>query len=101
LPSITGYPSGLRGKQLSLESSLLAVADIYDALSEKRPYREALPPSQITKIMDSEVPAKLDGECYEAPRSVIADSTLPAPRQEELSCDRWIDPGFEVTEVFI
>ena len=67
MPSITGYPSGLRGKQLSLESSLLAVADIYGALSEKRPYREALPPSQITKIMDSEVPAKLDGECYEAP----------------------------------
>lgn len=97
----TGYPSGLCGKQLSLESRLLAVADIYGALSEKRPYREALPPSQITAIMDSEVPAKLDGECYEALRSVIADSTLPAPRQEESSVDRWIVPKFEVTEVFI
>jgi HD-GYP domain-containing protein (c-di-GMP phosphodiesterase class II) len=97
----TGYPFGLCGKQLSLESRLLAVADIYGALSEKRPYREALPASQIKAIMDREVPAKLDGECYEALRSVMADSSLLVPRQAETYVDRWIVPNFEVTEAYI
>ena len=72
----SGYPRGLCAKDLSLESKALAVADIYGALSETRPYREALSPSQITAIMDREIPAKLDGSCYEALCSVMADLTL-------------------------
>jgi hypothetical protein len=48
---------------------------IYGALSENRPYREALAPSHITAIMDRDVPAKLDGTCYEAPRTAAATWT--------------------------
>ena len=51
--------------------------------------------------MDREVPAKLDGECYEALRSVMADSTLLVPRHEETYVDRWTVPNFEVTEAYI
>jgi HD-GYP domain-containing protein (c-di-GMP phosphodiesterase class II) len=97
----SGYPFGLCAKDLSLESKLLAVADIYTALSEKRPYREALAPSQVTAIIDREVPAKLDGECYEALRYVIANSALPAAPQEAAYVDRWSVPHFEVTEAYI
>jgi putative nucleotidyltransferase with HDIG domain len=97
----SGYPFGLCSKDLSLESRVLAVADIYGALSEKRPYREALGPSQITAIMDRDIPVKLDGECYEALRIVMADSTWHLNGYQQPSDDRCFMPDFEVVEAFI
>ena len=38
----SGYPQGLRGEQILLEARILAVADVVDAMSSRRPYREAL-----------------------------------------------------------
>lgn len=37
----TGYPNGLKGDQISLEGRILAVADVMDAMSCNRPYRES------------------------------------------------------------
>ncbi|MBN2794463.1 MAG: HD domain-containing protein [Clostridia bacterium] len=37
----TGYPFGLSGEVLNVESKILRVADIYDALTSDRPYRDA------------------------------------------------------------
>jgi putative nucleotidyltransferase with HDIG domain len=39
----TGYPRGLKGDELPLEVSVIAVADSYDAMITDRPYRRALP----------------------------------------------------------
>ncbi len=97
----SGYPNGLRAKDLSLESRLLAVADIYGALSEKRPYREALAPPQITAIMERDVPSKLDGECYEALRTVMANATFPLNRYQEPAGDRWCTADFDAVEAYI
>jgi putative two-component system response regulator len=38
-----GYPDGIRGSQIPLLVRILSVADVYDALASKRPYRPALP----------------------------------------------------------
>jgi putative nucleotidyltransferase with HDIG domain len=38
----SGYPRGVRGKQISLESRILTVADIVESMSEDRPYRDSL-----------------------------------------------------------
>jgi HD-GYP domain-containing protein (c-di-GMP phosphodiesterase class II) len=97
----SGYPNGLRKADLSLESRLLAVADIYGALSEKRPYREALNPAQIAAIMDHDVPVKLDHLCYEALRTVMAELTQPPYGFEEPAEDRWCIPSFEGAEAYI
>src|SRR5580698_8725795 len=97
----TGYPNGLSKRHLSLESRVLAIADVYGALSEKRPYREALPPSQITAIMDKDIPAKLDGECYEALRTLMANGTLPVNGYQVPLEERWSTPDFEVVEAYI
>jgi putative nucleotidyltransferase with HDIG domain len=66
----SGYPFGLKAEDLSLESRLIAVADVYGALSEDRPYRGGLDPDEIAGIMKRDVPNKLDGECYEALQAV-------------------------------
>ena len=97
----TGYPNGLCARDLSLESRLLAVADIYGALSEKRPYREGLAPAQITAIMDRDIPARLDPQCYEALRTVMADSTWHPDGFEQPSVDRWFMPAFDAVEAYI
>ncbi|MGC2161610.1 MAG: HD domain-containing phosphohydrolase [Silvibacterium sp.] len=62
----TGYPHGLRDNQLCLEDRIVAVADIYGALSENRPYRAGLAAEQIIAILRKEVPKKLDPDCFEA-----------------------------------
>jgi HD-GYP domain-containing protein (c-di-GMP phosphodiesterase class II) len=38
----SGYPLGLKGKDISIEAKIVAVADVYDAMSTDRPYRTAL-----------------------------------------------------------
>jgi HD-GYP domain-containing protein (c-di-GMP phosphodiesterase class II) len=70
----TGYPRGLSSGQLSLEDRIIAMADIYGALSEDRPYRAGLPPEQILAILSKEVPSKLDPDVFEALKRFMAES---------------------------
>lgn len=39
----TGYPHGLKGEAIPLEARICALADVFDALTSKRPYKEAWP----------------------------------------------------------
>jgi diguanylate cyclase (GGDEF)-like protein/PAS domain S-box-containing protein len=39
----TGYPKGLKGEEIPLQSRIIAIADTYDAIISKRSYRDALP----------------------------------------------------------
>jgi HD-GYP domain-containing protein (c-di-GMP phosphodiesterase class II) len=47
----SGYPRGLRGEQIPLESRILAVADTYDVLVSDRPYRKAFDRERAIKIL--------------------------------------------------
>jgi HD-GYP domain-containing protein (c-di-GMP phosphodiesterase class II) len=38
----TGYPEGLKGNEIPLNSRIIAVCDTFDAMTNKRPYREPL-----------------------------------------------------------
>ena len=38
-----GYPDGLAGEQIPLHARIMAIADVFDAVSQKRCYREAVP----------------------------------------------------------
>ena len=44
----SGYPQGLRGDEISLAGRLVALADVFDALIQKRPYKEAWPVSKAS-----------------------------------------------------
>jgi putative two-component system response regulator len=50
----SGYPDGLRQEQIPLLARVLQVADIYDALTNPRPYRKACPPNQALQIIREE-----------------------------------------------
>jgi len=50
-PNGTGYPDGLAGDALPLLPRIIAVADVFDALSTARPYRPALPPEKCLAIL--------------------------------------------------
>ena len=50
----SGYPQGLKGDQIPLMGRIVALADVFDALVNKRPYKDALPVSQALAIMAEE-----------------------------------------------
>jgi response regulator RpfG family c-di-GMP phosphodiesterase len=47
----TGYPEGLSGKDIPLEARIVAVADVYDALTNDRPYRKGHSVEEAVEIM--------------------------------------------------
>lgn len=55
-----GYPDGLRGAQIPLESRIIAVADTFDALTTDRPYRSALPLDEAFRVLRLEAGQRLD-----------------------------------------
>jgi putative nucleotidyltransferase with HDIG domain len=62
----TGYPDGLTAEQMTLPARVVAVADIFQALSEKRPYRDGLPPEVVFQLLDKDAPQRIDRECVAA-----------------------------------
>lgn len=47
-----GYPEGLKGEEIPLCARIMAIADVFDAVSEKRCYREALPMDECFRIIE-------------------------------------------------
>ena len=59
----SGYPSGLKGNQMSLSAKILAIADVYDALvAQDRPYKKAMTHEQAMKILEEGRDSKFDGQ---------------------------------------
>jgi len=56
----SGYPQGLKGKNISLYSRILAVADNFDALSSDRPYRRALKRGEVIHLIKIQSGKKFD-----------------------------------------
>ena len=56
----SGYPDGLAGEAIPIGARVVAVADVYDALTSDRPYRPALPPSAALAHLVREAGRTLD-----------------------------------------
>lgn len=61
----TGYPAGLAGEQIPLAARIVAIADVYDALSTKRVYKEAIGHEQCVGIIRSEAGKHFDPHLVE------------------------------------
>jgi putative nucleotidyltransferase with HDIG domain len=73
----SGYWRGWGAEQLSRFARILAVADIFDALHAKRPYRDGLPLEKVFQILREDAPRALDLPCVEA---LIASKTNSEPQ---------------------
>ncbi|HLF24415.1 MAG TPA: HD domain-containing phosphohydrolase [Burkholderiales bacterium] len=62
----SGYPHGVRGEEIPLCARIVAVADVYDALTHRRPYKLAWPKAKVVEHLE-----KLKGEHFD-PRCVDA-----------------------------
>ena len=57
----TGYPNGLRDNDIPLFARIISVADVYDALTSFRPYREPMkPPANVVELLMSEAGTAFD-----------------------------------------
>ena len=62
----TGYPDGLKGDAIPLAARILAVADVYDALTTKRVYKPPIPHDQSVAIIRDESGSHFDPDVVEA-----------------------------------
>lgn len=61
-----GYPRGLKGDRIPLETRIITVADIFDAITAERPYRGPIPVPAAIEMMEQERDAAIDGPCLDA-----------------------------------
>ncbi len=61
-----GFPDGLRGERIPIEARIVAVADAFDAMTTRRPYRESRPPEQAMAELRRVAGTQLDPEVVEA-----------------------------------
>jgi putative two-component system response regulator len=61
-----GFPDGLRGEKIPIEARIVAVADAFDAMTTRRPYRESRPPAEALAELRRVAGSQLDPEAVEA-----------------------------------
>ncbi|MCR5329357.1 MAG: HD domain-containing protein [Saccharofermentans sp.] len=71
-----GYPEGLKGEDIPLSARVMAVADVFDALSSTRVYKPAFPLSESIRIIEEGKGTQFDAKCVE----VLVDH-LPEVRE--------------------
>lgn len=62
----SGYPQGLHGNQIPIEARIIAVADVFDALTSRRAYKESWTNDEAFAMLQRLSGVKLDGECVQA-----------------------------------
>ena len=50
----SGYPQGLKGKEIPLGARIIKICDVFDALCSDRPYRKGFEGNKVFEIMESE-----------------------------------------------
>lgn len=72
----SGYHRGLMAESLDLPSRILTVADMYDALSQDRPYHTGLPKEQAVNILKKQSGTKLCPQSVEALDQLVTKGTV-------------------------
>lgn len=67
-----GYPDGLGGDEIAMDTRIVTVADIFDALTAERPYRAPMPEAKALEIMAESVGSEIDKQCFVALQSVLS-----------------------------
>src|SRR5213593_3955241 len=77
-----GYPDGKRGSEISVAARIVSVADVFDALTSKRPYKDAWTLEEGMRSISEGAGKQFDPELVEAFKTLRADGTIERIRQE-------------------
>ncbi len=69
----TGYPRGLSGNNIPLEGRILAVVDVFDALTHERPYKKAWPVAEALAEIEKQAGRQFDPEVVAAFLSLMRE----------------------------
>ena len=69
----SGYPSGLKGEEIPESARIVALADVFDALSMKRPYKEAWSLDRVLATIDQGAGSHFDPRLIEAFHRILPD----------------------------
>ena len=69
----TGYPRGLKRKEIPIAARLFAFADVWDALRSDRPYRNALPKDEVVEYIRTGSGSQFDPELVDIFMELIRD----------------------------
>lgn len=90
----TGYPDGLKGDQIPLAARIVAVADVFDALTMKRCYKDAMSPDRARSIIESESGTHFDPVVVRAFTTRYEDFLRIKSRIDEMGVADTFDTGF-------
>ena len=77
----SGYPDGLAGDAIPLDARIIAVADVFDALTSSRSYRAAWSREQALVTIEAEAGVTLDARCVTALHGVLASKSSATSHQ--------------------
>ena len=72
----SGYPSGLKGKSIDPFARIIAVSDVYDALTNKRPYRDSMDRREAIQVIKDVKGSQLCPECVSAFISTLENAKV-------------------------
>jgi len=78
-----GYPKGLKGDEISQAGRIVAVADVFDALTSDRPYRHALPAEEAFDYLSRGSDSAFDRQCVEALIQAYLRGTIRTQKERE------------------
>lgn len=84
----SGYTKGLRGQDIPLNARIFAVADVFDALTSRRVYKEAWTPEDALARIDQESGRQFDPEIVAVFRKIIPDLHAELARADAAQIER-------------
>lgn len=70
----SGYPAKLTDQQISWMGRIVAVADVFDAMTSKRPYRQAMSVQEVLSYLQQKAGSLFDAPCVRALENILARS---------------------------
>ncbi|WP_372871196.1 HD domain-containing phosphohydrolase [Shewanella sp.] len=69
----SGYPNGLKGEEIPLEGRIVAIADVFDALTSIRPYKKAWTVEDTMALLESEAGKQFDPALVEHFKAILPE----------------------------
>lgn len=89
----SGYPDGLKGDKIPIEARIVALADVYDALTTKRCYKDAFPSEEAERTIREETDAHFDPS--------VVDAMFGAIGSFNAIREKYADPFFNPAVAYI